>query len=180
MLTTEQRAVLAADIAADGAFTALPHNTDGAYEIAAAYNAPANPAFYVWKTNAATADIYDAITWASLTPADMPDGTALYTNRALQCQAKQINLQIMLQGQQQINAAKLKVRQGLTDALQNVPAGAGGALLDAGWTTVKQALYRPATRLEKLFAVGTGTTGVPATMAIEGAISYQEVNEARG
>lgn len=180
MLTTEQAATLAADIANDPVLNALPHNTDGAFEIAAAYNAPASPDWYVWKTNASADDIYDAITWANLTPVDTPDGTALYTNRALQCQAKQINLQIMLQGKTTINAAKLKIRQGLTDALQNVPAGASGALLDAGWSPVKTTLYRKATRLEKLFSTGTGTTGVPATMAVEGSIGYQEIANARG
>ncbi len=36
MLTTEQLQTLKADIAADEAFAALPHNSDGAWEIAAA------------------------------------------------------------------------------------------------------------------------------------------------
>ena len=117
MLTPVQQTALANDIANDVVLNAFPHNSDGAFEIAAAYNALASPAWYVWKSNAKTDDIYNAITWASLTPSDTPDGTALFTNRALLCQAKQINLQILLQGRQTVNAANLKTRQGLTDAL---------------------------------------------------------------
>lgn len=188
MLTTAQRATLAADIAADPVLNALPHNSDGAFAIAQAYNLLASPTWYVWRTDASTDEIFDAVTWASLTPTDAPDGTATYTNRALSAQARQINLQIMLQGRQTLNASKLKIRQALTDALQNLPTGAGGALLDAGWSSVKATLYRPATRLEKLFSTGTGTTGVPANLAasadagqlVQGQISYQEVMDARG
>jgi hypothetical protein len=179
MLTTAQLALVKAAIIADGALNSQPTNSDGDYAIAEALNALSNPAWYVWKTNASTDDIYDAITWASLTPADAPDGTAIYTNRALLCQAKQLNLQILLQGKQSLNASKLKIRQALTDAVQNVPAGVGGALLDAGWTAVKQALYRQATRIEQILSTGTGTTGVPATLGYENRISYQDVGLAR-
>jgi hypothetical protein len=138
-------------------------------------SSPANPAWYVWKVSSSADDIYDAITWANMTPADAPDGTALYTNRALLCQAKQINLQILLQGKQTLLTSKLKIRQALTDALQNVPAGAGGALLDAGWAAVKQTLYRQATTVEKLLSSGTGTTGVPANLDYDGSVSIEEV-----
>lgn len=187
MLTTTQSTMLAADIAADPVLNALPHNSDGAFEIARVYNLPANPLFYVWRSDASVDDIFDAITWASLTPVDVPNVAdsaqvvAAQTTRALICQAKQINLQILLQGRQTLNTTKLKVRQALTDSLQNVPAGVSGANLDAGWAQVKATLYRPATRLEKLLVTGgTGTTGVPATMGYEGTISYQEVEQARG
>lgn len=176
MLTAEQRATVKAYILAtpDLASKTSGPGTDYGY-ISDALSSTANPAWYVWKTSAAADDIYDAITWANLTPADAPDGTALYTNRALLCQAKQINLQILLQGKQTLLTSKLKIRQALTDALQNIPAGAGGALLDAGWTPVKQALYRGATTVEKLLSNGTGTTGVPANLDYEGGVGIEEV-----
>ena len=187
MLTTTQSATLAADIAADPVLNALPHNSDGAFEIARQYNLPANPLFYVWRSDASVVDIFDAITWASMTPADVPSVAdsaqvaAAQTTRALICQAKQINLQILLQGRQTLNATKLKVRQALTDSLTGVPAGVSGANLDAGWLAVKNVLYRPATRLEQLLATGgSGTTGQPATMGYEGSISYPEVEQIRG
>ena len=186
MLTTTQSATLAADIAADPVLNALPHNSDGAFEIARQYNLPANPLFYVWRSDASVDNIFDAITWASMTPADVPsaaDSVQLIQtqiNRGLICQSKQINLQILLQGRTTLNATKLKVRQALTDSLQSVPAGVNGANLDAGWIPVKATLYRPATRLEKLLVTGgSGTTGVPATMGYVGTISYQEAEQAR-
>lgn len=131
--------------------------------------------FIVWRTNTDVGTIYDAVDWAKLTPTDAPDATATYTNRALLCQAKQINLQIMLQGQDRINATRLKIRQGLQDSLQAVPSGVAGASLDAGWTAVKTAMYRPATLGEKLFATGTGTTGVPGLLTFEGSIRLEDV-----
>lgn len=180
MLKTEQLALVKAAIDADGTLAAFPLYGDGPYNIAIELNKPASPEWYVWKSNASVDDIYDAITWASLTPADAPDGTAIYTNRALICQTKQMNLQMLLQGKQQLNATKLKIRQALTDALQNVPAGAGGALLDAGWLPVKNTLYRRANRVEQILSTGTGTAGQPATMGYEGTISGQDVIQARG
>ncbi len=179
MLTTAQLALVKAAIEADAELNALPNNTDSAFEIALRFNQPSNPAWYVWKSNANVDEIFDAITWASLTPADTADGSATYTNRALICQTKQMNLQLLLQGRQSLNATKLKIRQALTDALQNVPAGAGGAPLDAGWTSVKQALYRQATRVEQILSTGTGTTGVPAAPGYEGQLSYQDAFTAR-
>jgi hypothetical protein len=158
----------------DGEFVAL-RNSGATGAMANWYNTPSDPAFYVWKTSASTDDIYDAVDWQKLTPTDSPDDTQTYTNRALVCQAKQINLQIMLQGQSRINAAKLKIRQGLTDALQNVPSGTAGAMLDAGWLSVKNTLYRQATRGEKIYATGTGTVGVPGLAVFEGSIRNEDI-----
>jgi len=61
--------------------------------------------------------------------------------------------------------------------------------IDAAWVgtsadlAVRAAIYvhckRPATVLEKLFATGAGSDASPATMLVEGAISYQVVDAAR-
>jgi hypothetical protein len=171
----EQLATLKNAIAAETnpAFVGL-RNAGATGAMAEFYNQPSEPAFYVWKTNASVDDIYDAIDWAKLTPNDVSDGTALYTNRALLCQAKQINLQIMLQGQMRVNATKTKIRNGLTDALQNVPSGTAGAIQDGGWLAVKNTMYRQCTRGERLYATGTGTTGVPGLAVYEGNISHSD------
>ena len=175
-MTPEQIATLRAAILAETDAAFVVARTAGATgTMAEFYRQPSSPAFYVWKTNAGTSDIYDAVDWAKLTPADTPDSSATYTNRALLCQAKQINLQILLQGRETIDATKLKVRQGLADSLQNVPAGAGGALLDAGWIPVKTTLYRQVNRGERLFATGTGTTGVPGLAVFAGEISGDNI-----
>ena len=143
------------------------------------YNAASS--FVVWRPITPTANILDAITWASLTPADAADGTATFTNRALACQAKQLNLQILLQGRDSLATGLASVRQGLTDALLNVPAGTAGALLDAGWLgagKVKAAISRFATRCEQLFVTGTGSAGTPGTLTFEGSVSAQDISDA--
>lgn len=183
MLTPQQQATLRAYVEAQPELMDQPHNTDGAFIAALALNQVDPSGYYVWKYSTDTATLMDAITWANLTPQDTADGTATYTNRALACQAKQLNLQILLQGRESLATGRSSVRAGLTDALTNVPAGAGGALLDAGWLgagKVKASITRRATVLEKLFAAGSGTTGSPSTMAVESPISYPEVQAAMG
>lgn len=140
-------------------------------------NAAAVPDYFVWRPITGTGEILDAITWANLTPADTADGTAAFTNRALACQAKQLNLQILLQGRNDLATGKTTVRQGLSDALTNVPAGAAGAPLDAGWLgagKVKAAITRKASNAEKALATGTGTAGTPSVMGFEGDVSVNE------
>jgi len=130
---------------------------------------------WIWRTSVPADEVFDAITWANLTPVDAPDGSATYTNRALLCQAKQINLQIMLQGRERIAGAKATIRSGLSDALLNVPSGAGGALQSAGWAAVKGVLSRFATRAEAALATGLGTQAAPSTPAFDGQIGYMEI-----
>lgn len=130
---------------------------------------------WIWRTSVPADEVFDAIHWANLTPADAPDGTAQYTNRALQCQAKQINLQILLQGRERIAGAKATIRAGLSDALLNVPSGVGGALQSAGWAAVKGVLSRFATRAEAVLASGAGTQAAPSTPAYDGNLGYMEI-----
>lgn len=53
----------------------------------------------------------------------------------------------------------------------------------AGGTNTRAALLvlwkRLATRIEKLFATGTGSDAVPATLVFEGEVSVQDIIEAR-
>lgn len=181
-LTTQQVATLKAYILADPVLSAKPMTSGGAAEIAVALNQPAAVAFYVWRNSTPAADILDAIVWASLTPADTADGSAIYTNRALVAQARQLNLQIILQGRESIPTGRPNVRQGLTDALLGVPTGVGGALLDAGWLgagKVKTTITRQTSVVEKLFATGTGTVGVPGVLVYEGPITSDDVQFVR-
>jgi hypothetical protein len=55
-MTPEQLTTLAADIATDPILSELTHTADHAFAVAAAYNLPADPAFYVWKTDLSIAD----------------------------------------------------------------------------------------------------------------------------
>jgi len=140
-------------------------------------NAPTSQ--YIWRQYTPADDVFDAIVWANLTPIDAPDGTALWTNRALLCQAKQINLQIMLQGKERVATAKPNIRNSLSDALLNVPSAAGGATQGAGWPAVKAAISRIGTRAEMALATGAGTQASPSTPAWEGKLSATEASSVR-
>jgi hypothetical protein len=177
-MTPAELLILKNAIDADPVLSALPHTSDDALAIVAAMSVPTAD-FMVWQTSMPAQTIFDAITWANLTPTDAPDGTALWTNRSLACQGKQFNLQTILSGRETINPAKANIRAGLQDALTSVPSGANGALKSGGWANVQTAMQRKATRGEKLFATGTGTAASPATMTIEGALSYLDVEAAR-
>lgn len=140
-------------------------------------NAPTSQ--YIWRQYTPADDVFDAIVWANLTPIDAPDGTALWTNRALLCQAKQINLQIMLQGKERIATAKATTRAGLSDALLNVPSGASGATQSAGWAAVKSVISRIGTRAEMALAPGAGTQGSPSVPSFDGTISAYDAQMIR-
>ncbi len=140
-------------------------------------NAPTSQ--YIWRQYTPADDVFDAIVWANLTPIDAPDGTALWTNRALLCQAKQINLQIMLQGKERIATAKATTRAGLSDAMLNVPSGASGATQSAGWAAVKSVISRIGTRAEMALATGAGTQGSPSAPSFDGTISAYDAQMIR-
>lgn len=147
------------------------------------YSSPADPTYPVWRTDARTADILDAIAFDKYTPTDPPDGTATWTNRALAAQTKQLNLQIFLQGRETVDASKATVRAGLRDAVILVPAGASGANVSPGGSSgvnVMTACTRPALRIEKLLAIGQATTGsvTAALMGYEGMVSNEELIQA--
>lgn len=181
-LTAAQLTTLKNDINADPTLSAYPNNVDGNIAIAQAYNLLAAPDFFVYRTNAPVAEIFDQVTWANFTPADAPDTTVQWTNRSLACQGKQFNLQIITQGRETVNAAKTNIRAGLQDALTGLPSGTGGTTRTANWVGVRDnVLARKATRAEKLFASGgTGANAQnAATMGVEGDLQYTDVELAR-
>ncbi len=135
-------------------------------------------AFVVWQARVDVQKVFDAITWANLTPADAPDDTTTWTNRNLQCQSKQLNLQTILQGRTSFDGRRANVRAGLQDALTNLPSGAGGASIAAGWAGVRTVMQRYANRAELLFSSGTGTAATPGDLSWEGRVSYDEITQA--
>lgn len=169
-LVTVKQAVLASP-----ALSAVGRNDT---ELARLLNLPSST--YVWRSTTPADEVADAILWDRLTPADAPDGTAIQTNRLLLCQAKQMNLQVLLQGRDSIGTGRANLRAGLTDALLNVPSGVGGATVDAGWLgagRVKATITRLATVAEKVFANGTGTSGNPAVLGWEGTVTIADIGE---
>ena len=179
MLSPEQITAVKAAIVLDPAMASVTQTPSGPETIAKLFNAP-DAAYFVYRKTADVEEVYDAILWANLTPADTPDGTGLCTNRALVCQAKQLNLQILLQGRSTINSSKASIRAGLEDALKLIPSGPSGATQAAGWPAVKTVLTRNATRLEKLLTSGAGTAAAPANLVYAGIIGVQEMSDIIG
>jgi len=179
-LTPQQRTTLRAAIEADPTANTLfvDGNLGG---LADYYNAPSSPTVWVWKSAVHTVDLFDRIVWANMTPNGSPGADAAWTNRSLACQGKQFNLQTILVGRETINPSKNRVRDGLQDALTDLPSGNNGNLRQAGWDNVRAQLFRAATRFEAIFKTGVGTDVDPGKFgiglggsAIEGAVSYTE------
>ena len=174
-MTPAQLQTLKTAVLADQILSAVGRNDT---ELARLLNLPSST--YVWRSTTPADEVADAILWDRLTPADAPDGTAIQTNRLLLCQAKQMNLQVLLQGRDSIGTGRANLRAGLTDALLNVPSGVGGATVDAGWLgagRVKATIARLATVAEKVFANGTGTSGNPAGLGWEGTVTIADIGE---
>lgn len=161
--TEEALDALAADIAADPGLATLPHNSDGAWAVAQAYNLPAVPDFWVWRTMLAPKEIYETTT---------SDGTTwswtLYINRS---PAEQNAWRELTATTGYINAALANTRQGIADIF----SGAQGTPQRTHLITLAR---RRASRTEKLFATGQGTTASPATMTFEGPLSPSLVEQA--
>jgi hypothetical protein len=183
-MTPAQLQAIKAAIDADPVLAAKPLNSDGASDIATALNLPANPTVKVWRSEAPVADINDAINWSQYTPVDSIDDTGMYQNRLLSIQTKQMNLQLMLQGRESVNANKANIRAGLRDAVVSVPAGVGGAMVSPGGASGVNVLnncVRDALRIEAILAGAAATTGTVTAklLGFEGAIAYQVVEAAR-
>jgi hypothetical protein len=158
MLTPEQMAVLKADILADPILAAFPMHSDGAWAIAVLYNLAAAPEWTVWKTDVDPEDIMrNGMDWTRV------DNLSVGKARIWDWMTKLGTF----------NAAKANIRSGI-DAVW-VGTTADLAVRAMVYTHCK----REATRIEKLFSTGTGTTEAPATMTFEGQIQYQDVLLAR-
>ena len=156
MLTSTQKTALAADIAADPAFANIPHSSDGAFDIAAAYNLTASPDFIVWRSSVSAEEVMsNGFVWTAV--------DALTVGKA--------RIWDWMTRYGSINPSKANVRQGLADCF-----GAASAMA----TGIMPHLKRKATRAEKLFSTGTGSDASPATMGFEGNLVYDDVKQAMG
>jgi len=164
-LTPAQLQILKTDILADPLLAAKPATADGAFDIATAYSVAAAPTFWVWRTSVSQAEIVgttsvDGTTWS----------WPLFIGRS---QGERDGWREMFADRGGIiNPSLVNVRQGLADIF----SGAGGLAQRTHLIAIGR---RPATRAEKLFAIGTGTAAVPATMVLEGDLTYLDVLYAR-
>lgn len=156
MLTNEQSQALKTYVESDPVLNLIPHTYDGAYALAEALTNDASPAFVVWRTSVSAEEIMsNGFIWTAV--------DALTAGKA--------RIWDWMTRYGTLNPSKLNVRQGLTDCF-----GAASAMA----TGILPHLKRNANVFEKLFATGTGTTANPATMTIEGSLSYQEIYQSMG
>lgn len=167
MVTIAQMQAMKADILADGTLNAQPNTPEGNAVVAALYNATATPDFWVWKSGVSKTDLTNSIG---------PDGTtfAWTGNGFITRSVGELTAwQEIFDAQGMTNPSLANVRQAFADIF----SGAGNAA--ANRTHLLAVARRRATRLEKLLATGTGSTGSPATMGYEGRIEYWEIEAAR-
>lgn len=157
-MTPAQLLTIKADILANPDLVVAPLGSDGADAIAKKYNAEAVPAFTVWKTSVSIREIGEA-----MNSTEVGGLTTANSNRLMVMQSYSDGF---------FNPSRADTRAGF----DGVFGGAGGVLTRAALLVLYK---RKATRLEKLFALGTGTDPAPATMAFEGLVTYGDIETAR-
>ena len=169
-LTTAQKQTLKADIVAATdtecvALEASPTSSDLAFAVAALYNLPAAVDHWVWKTSLTK---HAAVSETSV------DGTTFsFTQLIARTVNEQFGWQEMWNSTLSCNPSLPNVRQGFADVFSGAQAGP-----TAQRAHLLAMARRLATRVEKLLATGTGSTGTPAVMGYEGPLSYQDVIDA--
>lgn len=154
-LTSAQLTTLKAAIAAETdpvLVTAREAGATGA--MAAFYNTASNPAFIVWRTNVTNDELGDAM-----------NGTEVAGLSSLNMQRLQV-LAAYSGGSQNMSRSDRRA------AFDAVFSGAGGATTRAAMAALWK---RIATRAERLYATGTGTTAIPGLMTYEGQVSDANV-----
>lgn len=163
-MTPAQLQALKNAIVADPVLNAFPNNPDGNTAIQEAFKAIVTPTHWVWRTRVTRAEIYH-----KSSPTGSIWNWTTYKNQAV---AEQGAWTQMFMG----DAADF--------SLPNLRAGVGAIFTGSAQANAQRDHVlahgrRPANRLEKLFAVGTGTDADPALMAIEGEVSIQDIETAR-
>jgi hypothetical protein len=162
MLTSAQRTALKTDILANPDATAIYQNGD-LQALAALYNAAAVPAFWTWRTSVTKSEFVNSVG---------PDGTTFswtgtgFIGRSVGEQAAWQEL--FASGA--VNPSLPNVRQAFADIFSGATAPA-----PANRTHLLAMARRLATRAERLFATGTGTTASPGTLAFEGAVTVTDL-----
>ncbi len=159
-MTNDQLLTLRDYILSVPAWAALPVNSDTSYFIADELRKEATPAFVVWRSSVTQDEImqngFDWVRVDNLSVGKARIWEWLFDNQSATCSPSKIN-----------------VRAGIDECWKGTAAD----------LAVRAAVYvhckRNANVLEKLFATGAGTAASPATMVVEGGVSYQQVDQAR-
>lgn len=153
-LTSAQLTTIKADVLADPVLSTLTASSNSANQIIAEMIKLKTPVFTVWKSRVPIGAI-----GKGFNSAELGGLTTANTNRLIAL------AHYLLDG---IDPSQASNRTFFDDIF----GGAGGVLTRASLLTLWK---RPASRLEALLAVGTGTDASPATLGYEGGISYSEV-----
>jgi hypothetical protein len=167
-LTPAQLQTLRTDIDADPTFSALPNTTAANSQIAAAYNLAASPDYWVWRTS---------VTRSEYVNDTSVDGTTFNWTGAgfiTRSQGERDAFRELFNHTGAVNPSLPSVRQAFTDIFSGATAPA-----PANRTHMATVSRRKASRVEKLFATGTGSTASPSLMATEGPITLTNVEDAR-
>lgn len=168
ILTSGQKTTLKANIQADGTLNTIPAGSDGDFLIAAAYNLPATPDFWVWRTKVTKDELVGSLS---------VDGTTFDwtgTGFMTRTQGERDAFNAIFGADGSVNPSIASVRTAFAAMLSGATAPA-----PANRTHLLTVARRKATRLEKLFATGTGSTAAPAVLVVEGMIDFPDVGGAR-
>jgi hypothetical protein len=158
MLTLSQLQAIKAAIAADTALSSQPMTPDGAFAIAEALNQLAVPDFIVWRSKVSNGEVGKAFVASSLSAMTSANNDRLVS--------------FVLWNPDGVEPQRADHRVFFDDVFSPASGAPTRTALAALWR-------RRARRVEKLFAVGTGSDGAPATLGFEGTINYQDVEAAR-
>jgi hypothetical protein len=155
--TPAQLQTVRANIEANPDLLAL-YNAGDRAGLAAAYNAPATPTFWVYKSSLPRHDI--------LTGTSVDGTTFTWTGGAYitRSQGERDAFREMFNSTGAVNPAVPSIQSAFNDIF----SGVGGATNRTHITAMSR---RVATRMEKLFAAGAGTIANPAVLVIEGEVS---------
>ena len=156
-LTSAQLGTLKANILASELAVQCVTYGDGPYNVAAAYNLAASPAWYAYRTRVNTVEIGNAF-----------NGTEVAGLSSLNMQRLQLN-QNYSDGT--VDFSRADRRQLFTDVF----SGAGGTNTRVALAVIWS---RTVTRFERIYATGTGTTGSPGTLVVEGTLTPSTVSAA--
>lgn len=157
-LTAAQKTTLKTSIDASE-FAGSPNTNAQNALIAAAYNLAASPGFTAWRTSVSQIEIMaNGFDWVRV------DNLSVGKARIWEW---------MFGVTGAINPSKANVRAGIAEAWK------GTAQDLAVQAAVLAHCKRLATRMERLFATGTGSVADPGTLTFEGTVAMVDVEEAR-
>lgn len=177
-LTNAQKTTLKTHIAANvntvlynnvtTAINLVPNNGDGNQLISEWYALNFSPDFWVWRTSVSKAELTQS-TSVDATTFNWT-GTGFITRTV----GEQTAFRELFDGQGFCNPSLPSVRTAFSDIFSGATAPA-----PANRTHLVTVARRKANNVEKLYAVGTGSTAVPAVMIYEGTISGDDIEAAR-